>query len=120
MQSWIVASLMLLFSTPLLATDSLDCSGDAYSLSMSVGSDNIVDSAMLTDVRTKRSVIYRIPEIENRKLVWVDNEGDFSANRLEIVLRGEHGATYIIEAKGKKGALRHQKEAYKLDCNWER
>ena len=112
---------MLLVSAPAHATDGLDCSGDVYFLGMSVGSDNTVDSATLMDKRTKISTTYRLAEeIENRQLIWVDSEGDFSANRLEIVLRKKDGTSFIVEAKGRKGVLRHRKETYKLNCDWER
>jgi hypothetical protein len=120
MRSYIVAVSMLLTSVPALATDSLSCNGETYSLDMSVGSDKIVDSATLTDKRTKLSTTYRLPEIENRELVWTASEGDFSENRLAIVLRGKDGQSFIVEARGRKGVLRHQKKTHKLDCNWER
>ena len=120
MRCYIVTVFMLLTSVPALATDSLSCNGDTYSLDMSVGSDKIVDSATLTDKRTKTNTTYRLAEIENRQLVWTASEGDFSKNRLVIVLKGKDGQSFIVEARGRKGVLRHQHKIYKLDCNWER
>ena len=126
MSRYVFTAFMLLTNAPALATDSLSCNGDTYSLDMSVGSDNIVDSATLTDKRTKTSTTYRLnathrlSEIENRQLIWAASEGDFSANRLAIVLKGKDGQSFIVEAKGRQGVLRHQQKTHKLDCDWER
>lgn len=120
MRRIVVTTLMLLASAPLHATDSLFCNGDTYTLDMSVGSDNIVDSATLRDERTKISTSFRLSEIENRKLIWSAGEGDYTANRLEIVLRGKDGQSYIVEAQGRRGVLRHKQQTYNLDCEWER
>jgi bifunctional ADP-heptose synthase (sugar kinase/adenylyltransferase) len=120
MKSYFAALLMLQVSAPALATDSLDCSGDVYALSMSVGSDNTVDSATLTDRRTKMTTTFLRAEIENKQLIWLDSEGDYSANRLAIVLRKIDEVSFIFEATGRKGALRHGKKTYKLVCDWTR
>lgn len=80
------AALILMFCTPALATDSLDCTGAKYSLQMSVGSDNIVDSATLIDDQ-KNITSFRLEEIENRRLVWIDIESDNPRNRLDIVFK---------------------------------
>jgi len=118
MKSFIATTFILLTSAPVLATDSLFCNGDAYSLQMSVGSDNIVDSATVRDRGAKIETIYRLSEIENRQLVWTAIEGDVSVNRLEIVLKGKDGQSLIVEAQGRKGILRRKSTLYSLDCDW--
>jgi hypothetical protein len=88
---------------------------------MSVGSDDIVDSAILRNESTKESTHFRLAgEIENSQLIWTAIEGDFSANRLKIILRSKDGTTFIVVARGRKGVLHNQQKSYKLDCNWER
>jgi len=118
---WCLATaLTLLTSAPALATDSLSCTGDTYYLDMSIGSDNIVNSATLRDERTKVNTTFRGTEVQTKKLIWTANEGDFSANRLELVLRTKDGQSFVVEAKGRKGVLHHQKMKHNLDCDWER
>jgi hypothetical protein len=117
---WLVTALTLLITAPALATDSLSCTGNMYYLDMSVGSDNIVNSATLRDEKTKVITTFRGNEVETKKLTWPSNEGDFSANRLELVLRTKDGQSFVIEGKGRRAVLHHQKAKHDIDCNWER
>jgi len=116
MRQSLVAVFMLVVSLPAVATADLSCKGDEYFLYMSVGSDNTVDSAVLTDESTKASITYRL--IENTQLIWKDDEGDFSANRLKLTLRNKDGTSSMVEAKGRNGVLHHLQKTYKLDCDW--
>ena len=115
-----VTTFMLLASASVHATDTLTCNGDTYSLDMSVGSDNMVNSVTLRDGSTKTASTYRLAGIENRQLIWAANEGDFSANRLAIVLKDNDGQSFVVEARGRQGVLRHRHETHTLDCDWER
>jgi len=117
---WFAALLALLTSTSAFATHSLSCGGKTYYLDMSIGSDNIVNSATLSDRLTKVVTVFRGNEVETKKLQWPSNEGDSSANRLELVLRTKTGQSFVISAKGRNAVLQHQGTNHVLDCNWQR
>lgn len=110
----------MLASTSAFATDSLSCSGKTHYLDMSIGSDNIVNSATLRDERTKVVTVFLGNEVETKKLQWPSNEGDFSANRLDLVLRTKTGQSFVLSAKGRSAVLQYQGTNHVLDCNWER
>ena len=98
--------LMLIFSTTSNATDDLFCSGKEFSVYMSVGSDHVVDSASITNEKTKESIGFRLSEITNNKLVWL-NSTKFDGYELDILLKDKEGHTHELTAKGKKRMIHY-------------
>ncbi len=120
MRKLIATFLLSLLSAPVLATDDLSCNGEMYTVYMGVGSDNTVGFAAIINEKSKARTEFYFKDIETKKLEWKDSEGDFSKNRLNVVLRDKAGLSFVVEANGRQGVLRQQSKTYKLDCNWER
>lgn len=121
-----IAILLLLLSSYAYATDGFFCSGNVYTISVVVGSDekdpekDAVANIAIYDKKTQINSEYSYPEFIFSELRWIKSIEDYSGNILIVKLKNKDESTSILSVNGKKGILSHLGNNYKLVCEWER
>lgn len=97
------------------ATDTLDCSGEAYSVQFHVGSEGIVDFTLFGSKgplangdRTDLDVV---------RFQWLETE-DYSKNALTVQTRSGFPAPFKLVANGERGLIEVENVVAPVVCDW--
>lgn len=100
------------------ATDTLDCSGETYSLQFHVGSEGVADFTLfeaegVVAVGTRADLAVHMLE-------WANAGNGLSGNFIEVHTRDGFQVPFKIRAKGGEGRIVVKDVTAPIDCDWQR
>lgn len=110
----------LLVFTPAIcaATDTLDCSGEVYSIEFHVGSDGVADFIFFGAGGVAASGTRA--DLAVHVLEWANGDNGLSGNFIEVHTRDEFQVPFRLHAKGREGRIEVGDVAAPVDCDWQR
>lgn len=110
----------LLVCTPdiCVATDTLDCSGEVYSIEFHVGSEGVADFTLFGAGGVAASGTRA--DLAVHVLEWANGENGLSGNLIEVHTRDGFQAPFRLHAKGREGRIEVGNVAAPVDCDWQR